>query len=503
MRSEALLEGRRIEGSDGGGGTPALQLARPQNPSPPRQANLKSTLIGADVLAVGAGWIGALVALAGVPPTLVALQWTIAAIALTLFFIRGQRLYVASVCQVRSVEIQRTLRAVGFTVVALVVAGRVLSIDVPQSLLMPGSVASFIGLIAGRSAYRSWLRAHRRSGSFVRQVVLVGDNAEAEGLGAVLTEHPELGFGVAAVVPTSTVARNPEARADAILRTVRSTGATGVLVAVTALPAAELNPVVRTLMDAGIHVHVSSGLRGIAHQRVRSTSLAYEPVLYVEPAALAAWQVGVKRAIDLVVAGTVVALSLPVLVLLALMVKLEDGGPVLFRQQRVGRNGELFSMLKLRTMCVDAEARLAALKGKNQRGDGPLFKLTSDPRITRVGRILRATSLDELPQLFNVLRGSMSLVGPRPALPSEQEAFDPELQGRTAVQPGITGLWQVEARDNPAFGPYRRLDLFYVENWSVGLDLSVLLATFFAVAARGLRTILPARSGGALAGVME
>jgi lipopolysaccharide/colanic/teichoic acid biosynthesis glycosyltransferase len=157
-------------------------------------------------------------------------------------------------------------------------------------------------------------------------------------------------------------------------------------------------------------------------------------------------------------------------------VKLGDRGPVLFRQQRVGLDGATFDVLKFRTMRVDAEEQLAKLEAANER-NGPLFKMERDPRVTRVGRFLRETSFDELPQLVNVLRGEMSLVGPRPALPSEVERFEPELRQREQVPPGITGLWQVEARDNPSFEAYRRLDLFYVENWSITLDLRIKLGT--------------------------
>ena len=135
-----------------------------------------------------------------------------------------------------------------------------------------------------------------------------------------------------------------------------------------------------------------------------------------------------------------------------------------------------FGMLKFRTMVVDAEAQLAKLAAMNER-TGPLFNMENDPRVTRIGRILRASSLDELPQLFNVLRGEMSLVGPRPALPKEVAEFPEALRAREQVMPGITGLWQVEARDNPSFDAYRRLDLFYVENWSITLDLLIILGT--------------------------
>ena len=188
-------------------------------------------------------------------------------------------------------------------------------------------------------------------------------------------------------------------------------------------------------------------------------------------------------------ATTILVLSAPLVAVCALAIKLADGGPVLFRQTRIGQDGRAFTVLKFRTMVIDAEARLAALGAHNQR-NGPLFKLATDPRVTRVGGFLRATSLDELPQLFNVLAGSMSMVGPRPALPSEVAAFDPDLLSRHRVPPGITGLWQLEARDNASFYAYRHLDLFYVENWSCALDLAILAGTVPALAARSIRSIL-------------
>jgi lipopolysaccharide/colanic/teichoic acid biosynthesis glycosyltransferase len=184
-------------------------------------------------------------------------------------------------------------------------------------------------------------------------------------------------------------------------------------------------------------------------------------------------------------------LSAPVLAITAAIIKLQDGGPVLFRQERVGKDDERFTVFKLRTMVQNAEDLLIDLRDQNERDEGPLFKLASDPRVTRIGRLLRATSIDELPQLVNVLRGEMSMVGPRPALPSEVEHFDERLRLRHRVLPGLTGLWQVEARDDPGFAAYRRLDLFYVENWSVALDLAIIAGTAQSVVARTVRALRP------------
>ena len=177
--------------------------------------------------------------------------------------------------------------------------------------------------------------------------------------------------------------------------------------------------------------------------------------------------------------GVVVAIA-PVLICLAMSVKWSSRGPVLFRQERVGRDGQPFQMLKFRSMVVNAEELLGELAAANQ-GAGPLFKMERDPRVTAVGRFLRKTSLDELPQLFNVLRNEMSLVGPRPALRSEMAEWSDELYSRLQVKPGITGMWQVSGRSGTTFDEYTRLDLYYVDNWSPLVDLEILLRTIPAV----------------------
>jgi lipopolysaccharide/colanic/teichoic acid biosynthesis glycosyltransferase len=205
------------------------------------------------------------------------------------------------------------------------------------------------------------------------------------------------------------------------------------------------------------------------------------------------WQTVLKRAMDLVMAAVLLVLTLPLMLVAALAIKLEDGGPVLFRQVRVGKDGKRFVLYKLRSMVPDAEDQLSRLRPRNHR-DGPLFKLNNDPRVTRVGRFLRSTSIDELPQVVAVLKGKMSMVGPRPALPEEVAQFDEPLLGRLRVLPGITGLWQVKARDDPSFATYRKFDLDYVQRWSLRLDVAILVTTAFVVVARGVKVMLTSRS---------
>ncbi len=187
-----------------------------------------------------------------------------------------------------------------------------------------------------------------------------------------------------------------------------------------------------------------------------------------------------KRGVDVLLASGVLVLSLPLLAMLAAAVHLDSSGPVLFRQRRVGLNGKEFVILKFRSMVSDAEALRGQLEAANE-ADGPLFKITHDPRTTRVGAWLRKLSLDELPQLVNVVRGDMSLVGPRPALPCEVARYDQRTAGRLLVKPGITGPWQVSDRHRSSFEDYLILDLDYVANWSIGGDLVLLARTVPAV----------------------
>jgi exopolysaccharide biosynthesis polyprenyl glycosylphosphotransferase len=184
----------------------------------------------------------------------------------------------------------------------------------------------------------------------------------------------------------------------------------------------------------------------------------------------------VKRVLDLCVAGVSIVVLSPFLLGIAMVIRYRDGAPVLFRQTRVGLHGRRFELLKFRTMDRDAEAQLEALAARSEvRGNA--FKLTDDPRITRTGRFLRRTSLDELPQLWNVLRGDMSLVGPRPALPREVDGYDLWHRRRLSMKPGITGLWQVSARRSPDFDAWAQLDLSYIDRWSLWLDLKILART--------------------------
>ena len=413
--------------------------------------------------------------------------------ALTLGSVASQMLYRARTSVVRSVETLHLVRACALVGLIALAVGRVAP-RLSVQLVSVGVAICFIMLRLARSGFSAWVRAQRRRGHFVRTVVLIGANEEAARVASIVRDHPELGYVVVGVAGDRDEYQRfgfPEpwiGPVAAALFAARTHEVTGGIIAPTAVDPASVNRLAREFLAQGFHVQMTSGLSRIDQRRLRVQHLMHEPVIYVEPAAAPAWARACKRTIDVAVALGTLVLIAPVLVAVGLAVRWTSPGPVIFHQQRAGRHGQPFVIFKFRTMVVDAEDQLDDLIDQNERS-GPLFKLTEDPRVTRLGRILRKTSLDELPQLFNVLRGDMSLVGPRPALESEVAEFDEELRGRMAMLPGITGLWQIEARDNPSFDAYRRLDLFYVENWSLGLDLVILVRTGIAVAGRALRAL--------------
>jgi exopolysaccharide biosynthesis polyprenyl glycosylphosphotransferase len=261
---------------------------------------------------------------------------------------------------------------------------------------------------------------------------------------------------------------------------VQDVQAVGVIVAATATTLDISNRLVRELTNDGIHVELSSALRDVASSRLTVRPFGRYPVVYVEPVHRSGWRTSAKRAFDVAAATFGLAGASLLILVVAVAVRIDSPGPVLFRQVRVGRNGKPFKVVKFRTMVEDAEELVIDLRDLNE-ADGPLFKISADPRVTRVGAVLRRFSIDELPQLWNVIRGDMSLVGPRPAIPSEVEGWLPELHERLRVKPGMTGMWQVNGRSAASWDDYVRLDLYYVDNWSLTTDLAILAKTVPAV----------------------
>lgn len=329
------------------------------------------------------------------------------------------------------------------------------------------------------------------------RILIVGTGEEARELADVILDHQETRLQLLGVVGHLPVAQQNGLEdlwigpTDRLIELMHIHQASGAIVTPTGFRAAQFRKISTGLMKAGFDVQMSTGVSRLWEGRFEVRTLAHEPLVVMGQRRLGPRQLMFKRILDIVGASIVLILAAPLMLIAAAAIKLEDRGPVFFRQHRAGRKAEPFGMLKFRSMVLNAEELKADLAEDNER-NGPLFKVTHDPRITRVGRIIRELSIDELPQLINVLKGDMSLVGPRPALDEEEKAFDEEHRSRFDVRPGITGLWQVEARSNASFAAYRRLDLHYVENWTVGLDIRILMATVEQVVVTA--AMIPARA---------
>ncbi len=456
-----------------------------------RTVLLKTGVVLADVLTV---------ALAYVVATLVTsrlLGWdagttrdSLRAAALTLpiwpFLFARQQMYAARFLTRLIDELRRAVHVVAIGSVTLVVVGWLLDATVSRTWIAVFLPVALAGVAAERFLVRRWFVRRRRAGHSLRDVVIVGASDEALDLDRSLRDAA-LGYRVVGFIapeaggPTEIDGRPVRVGTANAVEVAHALGAQGVIVATTGLESGAVsNQLLRGLLDGGLHVEMTSGLRDVTPERMTVRPLGRHPVVYLEPARRFGWRAGAKRAFDVVLSTIGLVLVSPVLVTAAIAIKATSRGPVLFRQERLGRDGRSFEVLKLRTMVVDAEDRLVDLLDRNE-SDGPLFKLQDDPRITRVGRVLRKLSIDELPQLWNVVRGDMSLVGPRPALPREVAGWTDELHERLRVRPGITGMWQVNGRSESGFSEYQRLDLFYVDNWSILIDLGILLRTIPAV----------------------
>jgi exopolysaccharide biosynthesis polyprenyl glycosylphosphotransferase len=392
------------------------------------------------------------------------------------------RLYSSRFITRRSDEVRRILDATMLAAATVGVLCFVFGLEVSRQWLGGSTVLAAVFLSSEREVVRAHYDRLRRSGRMRRRVLMVGGNEEARQLCLMFGKEPELGYEVAWTVDPAD-AEDARALAQRVLETAEEFAVSGVVIAATAVEAGFSNRLIRDLIDAGLHVELTSTLSDIEPSRLTVRPLGRFPVVYIEPVTRTGWRAGAKRVFDVVLAaGGLVALA-PLWLVLVTMIRLDSPGPVLFRQRRVGRHGVGFDLFKFRTMVVDAEVSLEDLRHADQ-GAGPLFKMRDDPRVTRVGSWLRRSSLDELPQLWNVVRGDMSLVGPRPALETEMADWGEDLFGRLRVKPGITGMWQVSGRSGTSFEEYTRLDLYYVDNWSLFVDLTVLLRTVPAVLRR-------------------
>jgi exopolysaccharide biosynthesis polyprenyl glycosylphosphotransferase len=391
-----------------------------------------------------------------------------------------------------SLEFTRLLR--GFLAAAVIVALVGLALDLPQSRPWVFGVLPIAGAIAAMSRVwlRRWLHDHRRAGRGVAHVLAVGTEEAVAALVERTHRAPQHGWLVTGVCTPTGVAADGTSSIQGVpvvgdLDSVATLALIGGYDAVSVGQAPGWSPLrlhqlAWDLEGAGTELVVDPGLMEVAGPRLHMASVEGLPLLRLTHPTFEGFPKLLKGAIDRIGALLLLVIIWPVMLGLAVAVR-TDGGPAFFRQTRVGVGGKEFTVLKFRSMAVDAEQRLAALQALNE-GAGVLFKMKDDPRITRVGRFIRKYSLDELPQLFNVLDGSMSLVGPRPPLPREVAGYERAAQRRLLVKPGITGLWQVSGRSDLSWEQTVRLDLRYVENWTLALDAQILLKTVRAVLAK-------------------
>jgi exopolysaccharide biosynthesis polyprenyl glycosylphosphotransferase len=343
-------------------------------------------------------------------------------------------------------------------------------------------------LLLGRYGQRKWLHAQRRRGNYLRRVIVVGGVDGIHDLASQLADYPYVGYTlVGACLPTPSEAfALPEVPVlgslTQVMRAVEEANADTVAVASgPGMSPAVLRRLSWEIEGTGIDLVVAPALLDVAGPRISVRPVAGLPLLHVEEPELSGVRQLMKATVEWAFATVAFLLALPVLVALAIIVRIDSQGAPLFRQTRVGKAGHEFTVYKLRTMRADAESLLDSLREQNEAADGLLFKIREDPRVTTVGRWLRKWSLDELPQLWNVVRGDMALVGPRPPLPGEVALYGPEVARRLLVRPGITGLWQVSGRSNLSWDDSVRLDLYYVENWSLALDAMIVWKTVFAI----------------------
>ncbi|MBW8761783.1 MAG: sugar transferase [Microbacterium sp.] len=349
-------------------------------------------------------------------------------------------------------------------------------------------------LVLVRWLWRQWLVSNRRMGTYSARVLLVGSEESVAMIANELRRATDAGYNVVgACIPTGRAGDLVDGTAvpiigsvDEIEHALVATGADTVAVTSTGdLPPSKLKQISWSLEAGRQHLVLAPSITDIAGPRIHSRPVAGLPLIHVETPRFSSGQRFAKRATDVFGALLLIVLSSPFLFGVAIAVKATSRGPLLYAQERVGLNGKPFRMLKFRSMRTGADQELRTLLEAQGTDTQPLFKVKNDPRITPVGKFIRKYSLDELPQFFNVLGGSMSLVGPRPQIAAEVALYTDAARRRLLARPGITGLWQVSGRSTMTWEETVRLDLYYVENWSPIGDVAILFKTFKAVLAPG------------------
>lgn len=450
-----------------------------------RQYRLRLQITDAFVVLVAASTSTALQLASGLDPLEVGRMAIIQA-ALWIAMLSALRSRDAAILGSGPTEYKRVVNASGVAFGLLAATGVLLGTETLRIPLLVAMPFGILGLLAARWLWRRWLQNQRRRGSFASRTLVVGDRADVEYVIQTLRKGAVYGYNVigatlldgnAREIATDTSPVPVLGNVTSVAEVATRISADTILVA--SRPSGSPNFIKRLswqLEGTAAELVLSSQLTDVAGPRISFTPVDGLPLIQVQIPTYEGGQHILKRALDIAVSAVAIlgiALITPVI---ALFILIDSRGPLFFLQERVGRDGQTFRMVKFRSMHIDAEQKLAALQAQNE-GSGLLFKMKDDPRITRVGRVLRKFSLDELPQFWNVLVGEMSVVGPRPPLPSEVRSYNGKVHRRLYIKPGITGLWQISGRSDLSWEESVRLDLRYVENWSVVGDLQIMWRT--------------------------
>lgn len=367
--------------------------------------------------------------------------------------------------------------------------------DTPRGYVGLALPAGLLGLLISRWMVRQFLSSERRRGLSSSRILIIGGNTAVDHLASSFRKTPLAGYMPVGAFITSGHAgnfrHNPDlpvvgsgAEVDRILDAIDKVQADSVAISAgSSLEPQMLRRLGWALAARNTRLILAPALTDVAGPRIHTQPVAGLPLVHVSTPKLTGGSRALKRLFDVVGSGTLLLVLLPLMAVIALLVKFSSPGPVFYTQERIGVGGASFKMIKFRSMIANADAHLQSLLIQQGSSNTPLFKVKNDPRITGVGNILRRYSLDELPQLLNVLMGSMSLVGPRPQRESEVALYDDAARRRLYVSPGMSGLWQVSGRSNLTWEESIELDLYYVENWSLMQDLVILFKTFKAVVA--------------------
>lgn len=385
-----------------------------------------------------------------------------------------------------------TLAAFG----AIAIVAFVFEMEIARGYVAVAVTVGLLFLVLWRWLARRSIMKLRRHGLLTRRLAIIGGPSEVAQLYWSFKRFPGSGYNAVGTILPGRSVQSPSGDelplevlgvsrdADAIVESLLEARIEVVAVTGGGLNPRALRRLSWELADRSISLILAPALTDVAGPRIHAHPVADLPLIHVSTPRLGGFNSILKRVFDVIGATLALVVLSPVLIVSAVAIKLDDGGPILFAQHRVGKDGARFRMYKLRSMVVDAEAKLAALKHAASADSSVLFKMKDDPRIMRVGHFLRKYSIDEIPQLINVIAGSMSMVGPRPPLESEVEQYGKDTMRRLTVMPGITGLWQVGGRSDLSWEESVRLDLYYVENWSLMQDLVILFRTVKVVLMR-------------------